>query len=90
MHCWCGWLVHHVKRVINMDKQLLSMLVCPLCKGKLKLDNEAGELLCTFDGLAYPLQDGVPVMLESEARRMSEEEKLAKAEQSAKPAASRD
>ena len=55
------------------------MLVCPLCKGKLKLDNEAGELLCTFDGLAYPLQDGVPVMLESEARRMSEEEKLAKA-----------
>ena len=63
-----------------MDKQLLSMLVCPLCKGKLKLDKEAQELLCTFDGLAFPLRDGVPVMLEGEARRMSEEEKLEKAQ----------
>jgi len=69
-----------------MDKQLLSMLVCPLCKGKLKYDKEASELLCTFDGLAFPLQDGVPVMLEGEARRMSEEEKLEKAEQAGKPA----
>ncbi|MDK2778958.1 MAG: Trm112 family protein [Pseudomonadota bacterium] len=63
-----------------MDKQLLAMLVCPVCKGKLKLDKEAGELLCTYDGLAYPLVDGVPVMLEGEARRMSEEEKLEKAQ----------
>ena len=63
-----------------MDKQLLSMLVCPQCKGKLKYEREAGELLCTFDGLAYPIQDGVPVMLEGEARRMSEEEKLEKAQ----------
>ena len=65
-----------------MDKQLLSMLVCPQCKGKLKLDRDANELLCTFDGLAYPIQDGVPVMLENEARKMSEEEKLEKAEKS--------
>lgn len=63
-----------------MDKQLLSMLVCPLCKGKLKLDKDAQELLCTFDGLAFPVRDGVPVMLEGEARRMSEEEKLEKAQ----------
>ncbi|MEL7399186.1 MAG: Trm112 family protein [Pseudomonadota bacterium] len=63
-----------------MDKQLLAMLVCPLCQGKLKLDQEANELLCTFDGLAYPIQDGVPVMLETEARKMSEEEKLDKAQ----------
>ncbi|QQD21402.1 Trm112 family protein [Oceanospirillaceae bacterium ASx5O] len=63
-----------------MDKQLLSMLVCPLCKGKLKYDAEAAELLCTFDGLAFPVRDGVPVMLEGEARRMSEEEKLDKAQ----------
>ena len=49
-----------------MDKQLLSMLVCPLCKGKLKYDAEAAELLCTFDGLAFPVRDGVPVMLEGE------------------------
>ena len=63
-----------------MDKQLLAMLVCPLCQGKLKLDQGANELLCTFDGLAYPIQDGVPVMLETEARKMSEEEKLDKAQ----------
>jgi hypothetical protein len=62
-----------------MDKQLTAMLVCPTCKGQLKLDNEAQELLCTFDGLAFPVRDGVPVMLEQEARKMSEEEKLDKA-----------
>lgn len=69
-----------------MDKQLVAMLVCPLCQGKLKLDNDANELLCTFDGLAYPIKDGVPVMLDGEARKMSEEEKLekAKASQAAK------
>ena len=63
-----------------MDKALVAMLVCPLCKGKLKLDKEANELLCTFDGLAYPIRDGVPVMLAQEARQMSEEEKLEKAQ----------
>jgi uncharacterized protein YbaR (Trm112 family) len=62
-----------------MDKQLAAMLVCPNCKGQLKLDKEAQELLCTFDGLAYPVLDGVPVMLEQEARIMGEEEKLDKA-----------
>lgn len=59
-----------------MDKELLAMLVCPLCKGKLKYNAQAGELICTFDGLAYPVQDGVPVMLENEARRLSAEEKI--------------
>ena len=62
-----------------MDKQLAAMLVCPNCKGQLKLDNEAQELLCTFDGLAFPVRYGVPVMLEQEARQMGEEEKLEKA-----------
>lgn len=62
-----------------MDKQLAAMLVCPCCKGQLKLDSDAQELLCTFDGLAFPIRDGVPVMLDNEARKMSEEEKLAKA-----------
>ncbi|CCK76240.1 MAG: Trm112 family protein [Oleispira antarctica] len=62
-----------------MDKQLAAMLVCPNCKGQLKLDKEAQELLCTFDGLAFPIRDGVPVMLEQEARQMGEEEKLEKA-----------
>ncbi|MEN9465285.1 MAG: hypothetical protein RL217_1466 [Pseudomonadota bacterium] len=67
-----------------MDKQLLSMLVCPLCKGTLKYDKDATELLCTFDGLAFPIRDGVPVMLEGEARRMNVEEKLDKAQKKVK------
>jgi uncharacterized protein YbaR (Trm112 family) len=56
-----------------MDKKLLSILVCPLCKGKLLLKKE--ELVCKFDRLAYPLRDGIPVMLEAEARIISLEEK---------------
>ncbi|MDR5859564.1 Trm112 family protein [Halomonas eurihalina] len=59
-----------------MDKELLAMLVCPLCKGKLKYDRDAGELLCRYDGLAYPVRDGIPVMLPEEARQMDVDEKL--------------
>ncbi|MGM0702156.1 Trm112 family protein [Halomonas faecis] len=59
-----------------MDKELLAMLVCPLCKGKLKYDRETHELRCHFDGLAYPVRDGIPVMLPEEARRMDADEKL--------------
>ncbi|GAB2782811.1 Trm112 family protein [Halomonas shantousis] len=59
-----------------MDKELLAMLVCPRCQGKLKYDRERGELKCLYDGLAYPIQDDIPVMLESEARVMSVDEKL--------------
>lgn len=61
-----------------MDKELLAMLVCPLCQGKLKYDRERGELKCHFDGLAFPVRDGIPVMLEEEARVMEVEEKLGK------------
>lgn len=56
-----------------MDKKILEMLVCPLCKGKLLLKKH--ELICQFDRLAYPIRDGIPVMLESEARVISLEEK---------------
>lgn len=56
-----------------MDKKLLAILVCPLCKGKLLLKHE--ELICGFDRLAYPIRDGIPVMLETEARVLSLEEK---------------
>lgn len=56
-----------------MDKKLVSLLVCPLCKGKLLLKSD--ELICCFDRLAYPIQNGIPVMLESEARMLSLEEK---------------
>ena len=56
-----------------MDKRLLDILVCPLCKGKLLL--KENELICRFDRLAYPIRDGIPVMLEQEARIISLEEK---------------
>jgi uncharacterized protein YbaR (Trm112 family) len=49
------------------------MLVCPLCKGRLLLKKE--ELVCLFDRLAYPIRDGIPVMLEQEARIISLDEK---------------
>jgi len=58
-----------------MDKRLLSILVCPLCKGQLILKNN--ELICVFDRLAYPIRDGIPVMLEQEGRQISLEEKEA-------------
>ncbi len=61
-----------------MDKKLLSILVCPICKGSLNYDKDAQELVCKADGLAYAIRDDIPVMLESEARKLSSEEKLAK------------
>jgi len=56
-----------------MDKKLLAILVCPLCKGSLLLKNK--ELICRFDRLAYLIKDGIPVMLENEARILTLEEK---------------
>ncbi len=57
-----------------MDKKLLDILACPLCKGPLKYDKARSELLCVVDHLAYPIRDGIPVMLEDEARQLTEEE----------------
>lgn len=59
-----------------IDKKLLSILVCPLCKGHLDYDREAQELICRADALAYPIRDEIPVMLDSEARQLSTDEKL--------------
>ncbi len=59
-----------------MDKQLLSILVCPVSKAPLEYDREKQELVCRASGLAYPIRDGIPVMLESEARELSAEERL--------------
>lgn len=53
----------------NMDNRLLEILVCPLCKGKLEYDRTAQELICQADKLAYPIRDGIPVMLADEARQ---------------------
>ena len=57
-----------------MDKRLLEILVCPICKSDLHYDKENQELICKPDRLAYPIRDGIPVMLESEARQVSSEE----------------
>ena len=57
-----------------MDKKLLEILVCPLCKGDLIYKKEDQELVCKADRLAYPIRDDIPVMLESEARRIGLEE----------------
>lgn len=58
-----------------MDKKLLELLVCPLCKGK--LIKKKNELICRFDRLAFPIRDDIPVMLEHEARIISLDEKEA-------------
>jgi uncharacterized protein YbaR (Trm112 family) len=57
-----------------METNLLEILVCPLCKGKLEYDRVGQELICRFDRLAYPICDGIPVMLASEARTVSQAE----------------
>lgn len=59
-----------------IDKKLLSILVCPVSKAPLVYDTEKNELICKISGLAYPIRDGIPVMLESEARQLSADEKL--------------
>ena len=53
-----------------MDKKLLDILACPLCKGPLVYNKEAGELVCKGDRLAFPIRDDIPVMLEEEARKL--------------------
>lgn len=55
-----------------MDKKTLSILVCPKCQSKLEFDKSAQELICENDQLAYPVKDGIPVMLVEEARSLTE------------------
>ena len=59
-----------------MDKKLMDILACPVCKGPLVYREEAGELICKADRLAYPIRDDIPVMLEEEARRLPAEEEV--------------
>ena len=58
-----------------LDKKLLSILVCPLCKGNLIYNKSSQELICLGDALAYPIKDDVPVMLSNKARQISLEER---------------
>ena len=59
-----------------MDPRLLDILVCPLCKGPLVYRKTEGEFICKADRLAYPIRDGIPVMLEEEARRLDPSEEI--------------
>lgn len=59
-----------------MDKKLLDILRCPLCKGILHYDEAAAELICKGDRLAYPIRDDIPVMLEEEARELEPDEEV--------------
>ena len=54
-----------------VDPRLLSMLVCPVTREPLRYDREAGELVSVKAGLAYPIRDGIPIMLADEARPLS-------------------
>jgi uncharacterized protein len=59
-----------------MDSRLLDILVCPICKGPLLYRRGQGELVCKADRLAFPVRDGIPVMLEDEARKLAPEEEV--------------
>lgn len=56
-----------------MDAKLLDILVCPVCKGNLEYRKDEQELVCNPCKLAYPIRDGIPVMLEDEARQLPPE-----------------
>ena len=58
------------QRQASLDSRLLEILVCPLTKGPLEYDREASELISRKAGLAYPVRDGIPIMLPEEARKL--------------------
>lgn len=60
--------------IAAMDPKLLELLVCPVTKGPLRYDRERQELVSRSARLAYPVRDGIPIMLENEARTLSDEE----------------
>jgi len=62
----------------DIDPKLLEILVCPITKGRLVYDRERQELVSKQAGLAYPIRDGVPIMLAGEARDLSEAERARK------------
>ncbi|WP_024871127.1 Trm112 family protein [Tolumonas lignilytica] len=57
-----------------LDYKLLEIVACPICKGKLNYDKERSELVCRADKLAYPIEDDIPVLLESRARPLTADE----------------
>jgi uncharacterized protein YbaR (Trm112 family) len=63
---------------MDIDPKLLEILVCPVTKGPLIYDRERQELISKRAGLAYPIRNGVPIMLAGEARELSEDERIGK------------
>ncbi|BFM48177.1 Trm112 family protein [Marinomonas sp. THO17] len=59
-----------------MNKSLLDILVCPITKSSLTLNKEGTELISKMGGIAYPIRDGIPVLLETEARTLTADERL--------------
>ncbi|MDX1344510.1 MAG: Trm112 family protein [Sedimenticolaceae bacterium] len=59
-----------------MDRKLLDILVCPVCKGPVRYVKPAAELICPVDRLAFPVVDGIPVMLTTEARELPADEEI--------------
>jgi len=59
-----------------MDKRILDVLVCPVCKSSLEYNEDAQELICKADRLAFPVRDGMPIMLEEEAREIPATDEL--------------
>jgi uncharacterized protein YbaR (Trm112 family) len=59
-----------------VDSRLLDILVCPICKGPLVYKKTPGEFICKACRLGYPVTDGIPVMLEDEARKLPPEEEV--------------
>ena len=60
------------EKISKVDPKLLELLTCPLTKGVLTYDRERGELVSERAKLAYPIRDGIPIMLESEARKLED------------------
>lgn len=56
------------------DKRLLDVVACPICKGKLDYSKDENVLVCRFDRVAYPINEGIPVLIEEEALQLSTEE----------------
>ena len=59
-----------------MDSRLLDILVCPICKGPLLYRKAEQELICKADRMAFAIRDGIPVMLEDEARKLDPAEEI--------------
>ena len=74
MCCWPPFFIVFLNYHHAMDTKLLALLVCPVTKGALDYDREKQELVSRSARLAYPIRDGLPVMLESEARPLRDDE----------------